>query len=111
MYIRGVERHVWEPEFKITDADIKKFAEIRRPSGLQQRTFEAKKDLTLSQIGFSSNYLTRVDELDVRVRWCELDARYRLYQSQNLQENMRWKALAEIYTMHSFAPFSKLIFP
>ena len=25
-----------------------------------------------------------------------------------LQENMRWKALAEIYTMHSFAPFSKL---
>ena len=25
--------------------------------------------------------------------------------SQILQENMRWKALAEIYTMHSFAPF------
>jgi len=24
-----------------------------------------------------------------------------------LQENMRWKALAEIYTMHSFAPFSE----
>ena len=23
---------------------------------------------------------------------------------------MRWKALAEIYTMHSFAPFSKLNF-
>ena len=23
---------------------------------------------------------------------------------------MRWKALAEIYKMHSFAPFSKLIF-
>ena len=30
-------------------------------------------------------------------------ARYRLYQSQILQENMRLKALAEIYTMHSFA--------
>ena len=28
----------------------------------------------------------------------------------NLQENMRWKALAEIYTIHSFAPFSKLKF-
>ena len=35
--------------------------------------------------------------------WCELDARYRLYRSQILQENMRWKGLAEIYTMHSFA--------
>ena len=31
-------------------------------------------------------------------------ARYRLYRSQNLQQNMRWKALAEIYTMHFFAP-------
>ena len=28
--------------------------------------------------------------------------------SQNLQVNTRWKALAEIYTMHSFAPFFKL---
>ena len=30
-------------------------------------------------------------------------ARSRLYRGQILQENMRWKALAEIYTMHSFA--------
>ena len=30
-------------------------------------------------------------------------ARFLLYRSQNLQENMRLKALAEIYTMHSFA--------
>ena len=30
--------------------------------------------------------------------------------SQILQVNTRWKALAEIYTMHSFAPFSKLNF-
>ena len=29
-------------------------------------------------------------------------ARSRLYRSQLLQVNMRWKALAEIYTMHSF---------
>ena len=28
----------------------------------------------------------------------------RLYRSQILQVNMRWKALPEIYTMHSFAP-------
>ena len=32
-------------------------------------------------------------------------ARSRLYRSQILQVNMRWKALAEIYTMHFFAPF------
>ena len=35
-------------------------------------------------------------------------ARSRLYRSRFLQVNMRWKALAEIYTMHSFAPFSML---
>ena len=33
------------------------------------------------------------------------EARSRLYRSQILQENMHWKALAEIYTMHSYAPF------
>ena len=32
------------------------------------------------------------------------NARSRLYRSQILQVNTRWKALAEIYTMHSFAP-------
>ena len=32
-------------------------------------------------------------------------ARSRLYRNQILQVSMRWKALAEIYTMHSFAPF------
>ena len=37
-----------------------------------------------------------------------LAARSRLYRSQNLQVNTRWKALAEIYTMHSFAPLSNL---
>ena len=35
-------------------------------------------------------------------------ARYRLYRSQILQQNMRWRALAEIYTMHSFAPVSNI---
>ena len=33
-------------------------------------------------------------------------ARSRLYRSQILQVNTCWKALPEIYTMHSFAPFS-----
>ena len=35
-------------------------------------------------------------------------ARSRLYRSQILQVNTRWKALVEIYTMHSFAPFFNL---
>ena len=35
-------------------------------------------------------------------------ARSRLYRSQILQVNTRWKALAKIYTMHPFAPFSDL---
>ena len=35
-------------------------------------------------------------------------ARSRLYRRQILQVNMRLKALAEIYTMHSFAPFFNL---
>ena len=37
-------------------------------------------------------------------------ARSRLYRGQILQENMRLKALAEIYTMHSFAQLRNLIF-
>ena len=35
-------------------------------------------------------------------------ARSRLNRRRFLQVNTRWKALAEIYTMHSFAPFLKL---
>ena len=35
-------------------------------------------------------------------------ARSRLYPRRFLQVNTRWKALAEIYTMHSFAPFFNL---
>ena len=35
-------------------------------------------------------------------------ARSRLYRRRFLQVNTRWKALAEIYTMHSFAPFSNM---
>ena len=37
-------------------------------------------------------------------------ARCRLFRSQLLQENMRLKALAEIYTMHSSAQLCNLIF-
>ena len=37
-------------------------------------------------------------------------ARSRLYRRRFLQVNTHWKALAEIYTMHSFAPFSNLKF-
>ena len=36
------------------------------------------------------------------------EARSRLYRRRSLQVNTRWKALAAIYTMHSFAPFFNL---
>ena len=39
-----------------------------------------------------------------------LRARSRLYRSEILQANMRLKALAEIYTMHSFAQLCNLNF-
>ena len=35
-------------------------------------------------------------------------ARFQLYRSQILQENMRWEALAEIYTKHSVLQLSNL---
>ena len=37
-------------------------------------------------------------------------ARSRLYRRRFLQVKTRWKALAEIYTMHSFAPIGVSIF-
>ena len=47
-------------------------------------------------VGWSGNVMDpRSDKLD--------RAHSRLYRGQILQENMRLKALAEIYTMHSFA--------
>ena len=46
-----------------------------------------------------------------RARTYELiRARSRRYRSQIWQVNTRWKALAEIYTKHSFSPFSMLNF-
>ena len=36
------------------------------------------------------------------------ETRSRLYRRRFLQVNTRWKALAGIYTMHSFAPFFNL---
>ena len=56
--------------------------------------------------GWADVRLAQDDVLRQDARSGKLDrARSRLYQSQILQENMRWKALAEIYTMPSFAPF------
>ena len=40
---------------------------------------------------------------------CPQRPRGELYRSQIVQVSIRWKALAEIYTMHSFAPFSNRI--
>ena len=45
---------------------------------------------------------------DSKIKCWGFRARFQLYWNQILQENTRWKALAEIYTMHAFAPFSDL---
>ena len=45
------------------------------------------------------------DELNFPPNFEGAGARSRLYRRRFLQVNIRWKALAEIYTMHSFAPF------
>ena len=42
------------------------------------------------------------------IRHMTADGRSRLYRSQILQVNMRLKALAKIYTMHSFAPLKSI---
>ena len=63
---------------------------------MQKRYWAANKRFEISKFKFKFP----------RARTYELiRARSRLYRSQILQVNSRWKALAEIYTMHSFAPF------
>ena len=51
-------------------------------------------------------YRSQILQVNMRLK-ALVRARFQLYRSQNSQEsniqNMRWKALAEIYTMHSFA--------
>ena len=65
----------------------------RRPPGLQKRALKFQ----------SLNSNSRELELTNLLR-----AHSRLYRNQILQVNTRWKALAEIYTKHSFASFSDL---
>ena len=57
---------------------------------------------SLLAVGGGSSCIARSDKLD--------RARSRLYRRRFLQVNNRWKALAEIYTMHSFAQLCNLIF-
>ena len=72
--------------------------------------------------GWSAGFKERGGSARSRGRWLDVQhrhtarsgklyrARSRLYRSQSLQADMRWKALAEIYTMHSFAQLKNLIF-
>ena len=68
-----------------------------RPGLLPGRAAEGRRHLRARglAVGNDNVYASRAGKLD--------RARSRLYRSQILQENMRLKALAEIYTMHSFA--------
>ena len=68
--------------------------------------------LTLAIVDWAANNRFEISKRKFnfpRARTYELiRARSRLNRSQILQVNTRWKALAEIYTMHSFAPLSNL---
>ena len=75
----------------------------------RNRLLDAKRR-TLGQLGCNKRFkISKLKFKFPRARTFELfGARSRLYRSQILQVNIGWKALAEIYTMHSFAPFSNL---
>ena len=89
---------------KLLDRSLKSQRRDARPTRrlyLVRRIAEEPKltNFTLRSIHSGIWILTKLDR-----------ARSRLYRSQILQENMRLKALAEIYTMHSFAQLCNLIF-
>ena len=44
----------------------------------------------------------------IEAKFCNKICVGQLFPTRILQVNTRWKALAEIYTMHPFAPFSIL---
>ena len=72
-----------------------------------QEDMEGELD-SITKVDWAANKRVEISKFKFkfpRARTYELiRARSRLYRSQSLQVNTRWKALAEIYTMHSFAP-------
>ena len=88
-------KHSWEKNQKRT------VVEAIQPSWAMNVSWAANKRFEVSEFK-TLNSNSRERELH--------RARSRLYRSQTLQVDTRWKALAEIYTMHSFAPFSNVNF-
>ena len=79
-------------------AEEKKATELKKNPENWKKVWAANKRFKILKFKFKFPIAARTFEL--------FRARSRLYRSQILQVNPRWKALAEIYTMHSFAPFS-----
>ena len=85
-----------------------------RVSGIRPGSHDGSSEETLKRLlvlwaANKSFEISKVKFKFPRARTFELfRARSRLHRSQILQVNTRWKALAEIYTMHSFAPFSNI---
>ena len=88
---------------------------VRMVRSLADRTFQLWSRRCCSSCG-RSHGTPRTGRRSLRTRLnIELNfppklrgARSRLYRRRFLQVNTRWKALAEIYTMHSSAPFFNL---
>ena len=73
-------------------------------------TTATKRETRRARFGSASKALRSEVNIELNFPPKLRGARSRLYRRRFLQVNTRWKALAEIYTMHSFAPFSNLNF-
>ena len=104
--LKGIGIHPKRPRMFVDECTRNgKENQIERPSHAKERAERCRTRATRST-GSGRTCSTRKSSGS----W-ELDrARSRLYRSKILQENMRLKALAEIYTMHSFAQLCNLNF-
>ena len=108
--INNVKQTVWQEQ--TSQARVRKCRQPRSRSSLQVGVgLLVPEDLRDPHAKDGSSPLGRDLGSRCTVGLGKLDrARSRLYRSQILQQNMRLKALAEIYTMHSFAQLCNLIF-
>ena len=105
----------WNLHVKIRISKCANIAKFRKPLKIK-KSCAAGLDaaLTCGERGYTSALEVAEEVLHthlLRAQSGKLDrARSQLYRGQILRVNMRLKALAEIYTMHTFAQLNKHIF-
>ena len=93
-------------QIEVTEVIKAQFQEEQRERPFVHSPPASAINARVDEAGGDDSYSTH--PLSLSARLLVDKARSRLYRSQILQVNTRWKALAEIYTMHSFAPVSNL---